>query len=223
MSEDPAHLLQVTAICHAGGEFLPLPAPRCRLEFIGDSITSGEGAIGAVCETDWISTFFSAENHYGRMTADALGAEYRVVSASGWGLVSGWDNDPRCTLAPCYTQVCGLAAGERNAALGARSPTICRLARRCGHLNLGTNDWNAFHNPPWVDPETGRSFKQTLADDGQLCPCRCCPAGGGCAKLFGVGTQAQPPRCHRVGLRDAGQRSAAAAAGRAGPIPHRQR
>ena len=25
MSEDPAHLLQVTAICHAGGEFLPLP------------------------------------------------------------------------------------------------------------------------------------------------------------------------------------------------------
>ena len=58
MSEDPAHLLQVTAICHAGGEFLPLPAPRCRLEFIGDSITSGEGAIGAVCETDWISTFF---------------------------------------------------------------------------------------------------------------------------------------------------------------------
>lgn len=122
MSEDPAHLLQVTAICHAGGEFLPLPAPRCRLEFIGDSITSGEGAIGAVCETDWISTFFSAENHYGRMTADALGAEYRVVSASGWGLVSGWDNDPRCTLAPCYTQVCGLAAGERNAALGAQQP-----------------------------------------------------------------------------------------------------
>ena len=37
-------------------------------------------------------------------------------------------------------------------------------------LNLGTNDWNAFHNPPWVDPETGRSFKQTLADDGSFAP-----------------------------------------------------
>ena len=155
MSEDPAHLLQVTAICHAGGEFLPLPAPRCRLEFIGDSITSGEGAIGAVCETDWISTFFSAANHYGRMTADALGAEYRVVSASGWGLVSGWDNDPRCTLAPCYTQVCGLAAGERNAALGAQQPyDFAAWPADAVILNLGTNDWNAFHNPPWVDPET---------------------------------------------------------------------
>lgn len=171
MSEDPAHLLQVTAICHAGGEFLPLPAPRCRLEFIGDSITSGEGAIGAVCETDWISTFFSAENHYGRMTADALGAEYRVVSASGWGLVSGWDNDPRCTLAPCYTQVCGLAAGERNAALGAQQPyDFAAWPADAVILNLGTNDWNAFHNPPWVDPETGRSFKQTLADDGSFAP-----------------------------------------------------
>ena len=171
MSEDPAHLLQVTAICHAGGEFLPLPAPRCRLEFIGDSITSGEGAIGAVCETDWISTFFSAETHSGRMTADALGAEYRVVSASGWGLVSGWDNDPRCTLAPCYTQVCGLAAGERNAALGAQQPyDFAAWPADAVILNLGTNDWNAFHNPPWVDPETGRSFKQTLADDGSFAP-----------------------------------------------------
>ena len=171
MSEDPAHLLQVTAICHAGGEFLPLPAPRCRLEFIGDSITSGEGAIGAVCETDWISTFFSAENHYGRMTADALGAEYRVVSASGWGLVSGWDNDPHCTLAPCYTQVCGLAAGDRNAALGAQQPyDFAAWPADAVILNLGTNDWNAFHNPPWVDPETGRSFKQTLADDGSFAP-----------------------------------------------------
>ena len=24
--------------------------------------------------------------------------------------------------------------------------------------------------PPWVDPETGRSFKQTLADDGSFAP-----------------------------------------------------
>ena len=136
----------------------------------GDYI-SGEGAIGAVCETDWISTFFSAENHYGRMTADALGAEYRVVSASGWGLVSGWDNDPRCTLAPCYTQVCGLAAGERNAALGAQQPyDFAAWPADAVIVNLGTNDWNAFHNPPWVDPETGRSFKQTLADDGSFAP-----------------------------------------------------
>ena len=46
---------------------------------MGDSITSGEGAIGAKPEEDWVGAFFSAENHYGRLTADALGAEYRCI------------------------------------------------------------------------------------------------------------------------------------------------
>ena len=39
---------------------------------MGDSITSGEGTVGAVYEEDWISAFFSAENTYPRMVADAL-------------------------------------------------------------------------------------------------------------------------------------------------------
>lgn len=95
MHDDPAHLLQITGLEYAGGEFLPLPEPQYRLEFVGDSITSGEGAIGAKPEEDWVGAFFSAENHYGRLTADALGAEYRCISQSGWGLVTGWDNDVR--------------------------------------------------------------------------------------------------------------------------------
>lgn len=107
MHDDPAHLLQITGLEYAGGEFLPLPEPQYRLEFVGDSITSGEGAIGAKPEEDWVGAFFSAENHYGRLTADALGAEYRCISQSGWGLVTGWDE--RC--APCDAAL--LYAGVR--------------------------------------------------------------------------------------------------------------
>ena len=120
MHDDPAHLLQITGLEYADGEFLPLPEPVYRLEFVGDSITSGEGAIGAKPEEDWVGAFFSAENHYGRLTADALGAEYRCISQSGWGIVSGWDNDVRHILPPYYTRVCGVAMGQRNAALGAQ-------------------------------------------------------------------------------------------------------
>lgn len=69
MHDDPAHLLQITGLEYTGGEFLPLPEPKYRLEFVGDSITSGEGAIGAKPEEDWVGAFFSAENHYGRLTA----------------------------------------------------------------------------------------------------------------------------------------------------------
>lgn len=57
MQQDPTHFLQLNAVEYAGGEFLPLPEPRCRLEFVGDSITSGEGTLGARQEEDWIGAF----------------------------------------------------------------------------------------------------------------------------------------------------------------------
>ena len=169
MPEDPAHLLQVTALEYSDGEFLPLPPPRCRLEFIGDSITSGEGAIGAQTEEDWASAFFSAENHYARMTADALHAEYRILSQSGWGILAGWDNDPRHVLPPYYRQICGVAAGARNASLGAQEPNdFTAWQPDAVIVNLGTNDDNAFQNPAWHDPATGRTAKLHLTPDGQF-------------------------------------------------------
>ena len=85
MHQDPGHLLQIVGLQYADGEFQQLPEPKYRLEFVGDSITSGEGTVGAVYEEDWISAFFSAENTYPSMVADALSAEYRVISQSGWG------------------------------------------------------------------------------------------------------------------------------------------
>ena len=94
MHGDPDHYLLLTGLRFSGGDFLPLPEPAYRLEFVGDSITSGEGAIGAAGEEDWVSPFFSAVNHYAQMTADALGAEWRIVSQSGWGLLSSWDKRP---------------------------------------------------------------------------------------------------------------------------------
>lgn len=167
MHDDPTHLLQITGLRYADGEFLPLPEPKYRLEFVGDSITSGEGTLGAKQEQDWIGAFFSAENHYARMTADALDAEYRIVSQSGWGLVSGWDNDPNHVVMPHYPQVCGLATGHRNAALGAGQPNDFESWKADAVIvNLGTNDCGAMHNPAWVDPVTGQTYQQTDTPQG---------------------------------------------------------
>lgn len=166
MHDDERHLLQITALRWEEGEFLPLPAPRMRLEFVGDSITSGEGAIGARQEEDWISAFFSAMNHYARLTADALGAEYRLVSQSGWGILSAWDNNPHNCILPCYEQICGLAEGDRNAALGARQPNdFAAWPADAVIVNLGTNDAGAAHNPPWTDPETGAVWAQSTGPE----------------------------------------------------------
>lgn len=106
--------------------------------------------------TGW-GAFFSAENHYGRLTADALGAEYRCISQSGWGIVTGWDNDVRHVMPPYYTQVCGVAMGQRNAALGAQQENdFAAWKPDAVIVNLGTNDTGAFDNPPWQDPATGK-------------------------------------------------------------------
>lgn len=171
MHDDPAHLLQITGLRYDGGEFLPLPAPACRLEFVGDSITSGEGTIGALAEEDWISAFFTAENHYARMTADALNAEYRIVSQSGWGLVTSWDNDPTRTVPTYYEQICGLAEGPVNAACGAKQPyDFAAWPADAVMINLGTNDDGAFHNPPFPGNDTTPAYKQRLAPDGTPLP-----------------------------------------------------
>lgn len=161
MPGDPGHFLQVRALRYDGGGFLPLPEPAYRLEFIGDSITSGEGTIGAVGEQDWVSMFFGALPHYARLTADALNADWRIVSQSGWGLLSSWDNDPHRRVMSYYGSVCGLAEGPHNKALGAHQPNdFASWPADAVILNLGTNDEGAMNNPPRTDPATGDCYAQ---------------------------------------------------------------
>lgn len=147
MSGDPVHMLQILGLQYADGEFLPLPEPKYRLEFVGDSITSGEGTMGAVGEEDWISAFFSAVNTYPRMVADALSAEYRVVSQSGWGIVTSWDGIVQNKIPPFYTQVCGLLTRERNTSLGALEDYDFKAWQPDAVIiNLGTNDATAIQS-----------------------------------------------------------------------------
>ena len=160
MPEDRGSRLWISELRWAGGEFLPLPSPACRLEFVGDSLTSGEGLYGAQEEADFASPWFSAVKGFPQRTADRLGAEYRIVSQSGWGLRSDWRNDPRHALPDSYTQVCTAAAGEPSAALGAQKPwDFASWQPDAVIVNLGTNDAGAMENPPWQGPD-GETFQQ---------------------------------------------------------------
>ncbi len=166
MSGDPEHCLQIHGI-RTDGIFEKVPDKPYRIEFIGDSITSGEGNIGAKNEEDWISMWFSTQNNYAVMTANALDADYHIISQSGWGVYTSWDNDPHGNIPDCYEKVCGLLTGERNRMLGANDaydfqswqPDIIVI-------NLGTNDDGAFDSPEWIDPDTGKRYKQHRNEDG---------------------------------------------------------
>lgn len=168
MSDDTGCLLQIHGV-KCDGEFLPVADKPLKLEFIGDSITSGEGVIGAQSEEDWIPMWFSAAVNYTAMTARELDADYRVISQSGWGVLTSWDNNPGKNIPLYYRQVCGLLGGERNEALGAlQDHDFEAWQPDAVVINLGTNDGGAFYSPEWNDPASGRSRKQRLNEDGSF-------------------------------------------------------
>ncbi|KAF6590638.1 GDSL family lipase, partial [Paenibacillus sp. EKM208P] len=68
-----------------------------------------------------VPMLFTALRNYTAITAEALNADYRVLSQSGWGVLTSWDNNPHANIPAYYEQVCGVLTGERNEALGAFS------------------------------------------------------------------------------------------------------
>lgn len=148
------------------GEFLPVPKHDCRLEFIGDSITSGEGTYGAKPDTDWLAMYMSFSQNYANYISKSLNADYHIISQGGWGVYCGWDNDVRHNIPSVYEKVCGLAVGSNNEAMGTQDPYDFKWQPDAIIVNLGTNDESAFHQPPFVDPSNGSTYLQRLNEDG---------------------------------------------------------
>lgn len=149
------------------GTFLPVSDPKYKLEFIGDSITSGEGTYGANEEVDWISMFMSFSHNYARIISKALDADCRLISQGGWGVLCGWDNHPDHNIPSRYEKVCGLADGALSEKLGAGKPYDFQSWKPDAIIvNLGTNDASAFNQPMWSDPASGRTFQQRRNPDG---------------------------------------------------------
>ncbi len=168
MSGDPDCLFQLHAV-KSDGDFYPVEDQPYRIEFIGDSLTSGEGLVGAVGEQDWIPMWFGTAQNYAVLTAQAMKADYRIVSQSGWGVLTGWDNNPHSNMPEYYEKICGLVNGDRNIALGAHQEyDFSSWQPDFVVVNLGTNDTSAFDQPEWKDEATGESHKQRCKEDGSF-------------------------------------------------------
>lgn len=166
MPGDDAHAMLIHSL-RTDGSFMPIEEKPYKIEIIGDSITSGEGSVGAKKEEEWISMWFSAQNNYARMTAELMNAEYRIVSQSGWGIYTGWDNNPNAVIPKYYETVCGVINGEKNRKLGAfERNDFTSWQPDAVVINLGTNDGEAFNSPAWTDPDSGKTYKQRINVDG---------------------------------------------------------
>lgn len=144
MPEESASLLSVCSVSFEG-TLETLPQPEYRLEFIGDSITSGEGGIGAEHEMEWKSFVFDAVENYAFHASSLLHAAYRVISQSGWGVFCSWDGITKNAIPLYYDRVCGVLQGAANEKAGSGSLyDFSRFPVDAVIINLGTNDWNAL-------------------------------------------------------------------------------
>ncbi len=150
------------------GEFQPIPI-RKRIEFFGDSITSGEGLAGAQCLNSWIPAVFSCRNHYAIEVARALDWDYSIVSQSGWGVYCGWDNSILSAVPTLYEAVCGAAKDPVQVELGAQKPYRFPAAPDITAVFLGANDNGAFYGQGWVGPD-GVTHRQRLDENGRPVP-----------------------------------------------------
>ena len=137
---DEKTLFQISEV-QTDGKFYPLEEPKMKLEFVGDSITSGEGGCGAGTEMTWNSFCFNCVDNYAYMTAKKLNAVYNCVSQSGWGVYCSWEGNEQQAIPLYYDQVCGVLNGEQNKVLGALEKwDFSRFQPDVIVVNLGTND-----------------------------------------------------------------------------------
>lgn len=139
-------------------EFFELPKRDFNIEFIGDSITSGEGLYGKPFENDWITTFMSSSKTYAYKVADKLNANYSFISQSGWGLCWGYDGNLNSNIPMHYSKVCSLLSGDYQKSLGTQLDyDFSTVKQDFIIINLMTNDEFAFKcETCWQDEKTGK-------------------------------------------------------------------
>lgn len=153
MNEDSEHILNFYSI-KTDGELLPVNDKKYKLEFIGDSLTSGEGAIGTGNDEPWISHYFSHVRSYPYMVSKLIDADYRIFSKSGWGIHCSWDNNPYFNIPSHYENICSVMPDDRFKELGIFQKNDFSLWQPDAVIcNLGTNDHGAFYNSPFIDKD----------------------------------------------------------------------
>ena len=159
MHLDPRNSLAVCGLI-TDGVFEDVPEPALKLEFIGDSLTSGEGLTGASDYLEWNSGCFSAVHTYGYLVSERLGAEYSILSQSGWGACFSFEGFRKEAMPLYYDQVCGVLRGERNRRKGAFDEwDFASWRPDAVIINLGTNDEMAIET---VDGCTEQEFEEAV-------------------------------------------------------------
>ncbi len=128
------------------GELLDLPEKALKIEFIGDSLTSGEGALAAKDNMEWVTPWFTARGNYSWYACDSLDAERSILSQSGWGVCWDYQHTEKNNLSDAYEYVAGVLRGPEAEARGClKRWDFSRWQPDIVCIRLGTNDNNGMN------------------------------------------------------------------------------
>ncbi len=95
-----------------------LPPRQRKIEFIGDSLTSGEGALAPRGNEEWITPWFSCRGNYSWYACEALDAERHILSQSGYGVCWDWQHLAENNMSDGYERIVGVLGGPPAEARG---------------------------------------------------------------------------------------------------------
>ena len=144
------------------GEITPAPERKLMLEFIGDSLTVGEGCMGPQSGAEWRMVYISHMPAFPTLVSEALRADKRVIALGGWGVARSWDNDPESRIGRIYDRLCAVIPGGDVPAPEGEKPADAVI------INLGTNDNSAFDRVP--RPEQDAFRREIRARAAELTP-----------------------------------------------------
>jgi len=110
MPDSPAGTVRLHSL-RFDGELLELPKKDLRIEFIGDSLTSGEGTLAPRDNEEWISVWFSARANYSWVACEMLNADRRVLSQSGYGAIWNYLHEYDRNMSDGYGKINGVMFG----------------------------------------------------------------------------------------------------------------
>ena len=123
------------------GEAEELKPRDLKIEFIGDSLTSGEGSLAPQGNDEWITIWFSAAENYSQVACLELNAERRVMSQSGWGVCWDWEHKPEGNMTDHYGEIAGVLRGPEAEKRGCTLPNdFAAWQPDIVCIRLGTND-----------------------------------------------------------------------------------
>ena len=152
LSESPMSTFGIGEIKVTGAPIQPTPNKDLLIEFVGDSITCGYGIDDPDKDHHFVTATEDVTKAYAYRTAQALNADYSMVSFSGYGIISGFTNNGKKisaqTVPQYYTKLGFSWSANGNFAPSNIDWDFSKRQPDLIVVNLGTNDDSYTQSDP---------------------------------------------------------------------------